>query len=121
VATSPRSKVFDKLPRNLRIGPYDWTVKLIADLKDETGEDVSGQCVCRDFVIELNTNKDIHPFPLTALETVLHEIYHAIFSVAHFQKGDTEERICAVLASYDTQIRRDNPGLVAWIACASRR
>jgi hypothetical protein len=114
------NKVFNKLPTKLRIGPYDWSIRLIADLKDSGGEEISGQCDCRDFAIELNTNQDIHPFPLIALETVLHEIYHAIFSVAHFQSGDTEERICAVLASYDTQIRRDNPGLVAWIAWASK-
>ncbi len=109
------ANVFDTFPKTLRIGPYDWRIKLIPGLKDEKGEELAGQCDERGFSLEFNPDEAIHPFPLLAMETVLHEIHHAVFSVCSFQPGDTEERICTLHARMMTQIYRDNPCLLDWM------
>jgi hypothetical protein len=106
---------FDGLPETLRIGAYDWRIYLKPEIKDETGDDIAGHCVERGFTFEFNTDPDIHSNPLIAMETVLHEITHAIFSTGHITKGDTEERVCLILGSLWTQIYRDNPKLMQWI------
>ncbi len=93
-------------------------MKITPELKDEDGSDLAGTCEERGFIIELNASNEIHPFPLAALETVLHEITHSVFYTSHITKGDTEERVCQSMGSVLTQIFRDNPKLIAWIEWA---
>ena len=50
------------------------------------------------------------------VDTVLHEINHAIWAVGQLKsKAQKEERAVSVMASYWTQIFRDNPELIRWI------
>ena len=50
------------------------------------------------------------------VDTLLHELFHAIWSIGQLKEKDQEEeRAVAVMASYMTQILRDNPHLVKWI------
>ena len=50
------------------------------------------------------------------VDTLLHEVFHAIWSIGQLKEKDQEEeRAVAVMASYMTQILRDNPHLVKWI------
>ena len=107
--------VFDGLPATIRIGAYDWNIEFHNGITDESGEELAGQCIERSYVIQLNTCEDIHPFPLVAVETVIHEIGHTIFSSMHLQKGDSEERVCLMFGCAWTQILRDNPELTKWI------
>ena len=50
------------------------------------------------------------------VDTVLHEINHAIWAIGNLKtEKEEEERVVAVMASYWTQIFRDNPELIKWI------
>ena len=50
------------------------------------------------------------------VDTLLHELFHAIWSIGQLKEKDQEEeRAVAVMASYMTQILRDNPNVVMWI------
>jgi|TARA_R100000030_G_scaffold99627_1_gene90943 CobQ-like glutamine amidotransferase family enzyme len=50
------------------------------------------------------------------VDTVLHELNHAIWAIGNLKsEKEEEERVVAVMASYWTQILRDNPHLVKWI------
>ena len=50
------------------------------------------------------------------MDTVLHEINHVIWAVGQLKtKMQKEERAVAVMATYWTQIFRDNPQLITWI------
>ena len=52
----------------------------------------------------------------TLVDTVLHEINHVIWAVGQLKtKMQKEERAVAVMATYWTQIFRDNPQLITWI------
>ncbi len=110
--------IFQNFPPTLRIGAYDWRVEILPDLKDEEGTDLAGTCEERGFIIQINSAIDINPFPLAAVETVIHEITHAVFFASHLAKGDTEERVCLSVGAIWTQILRDNPKLVAWFGWA---
>ena len=50
------------------------------------------------------------------VDTVLHELNHAIWAIGNLKsEKEEEERVVAVMASYWTQILRDNPHLIKWI------
>ena len=52
----------------------------------------------------------------TLVDTLLHEINHVIWAVGQLKnKEQKEERAVAVMATYWTQIYRDNPKLLTWI------
>jgi hypothetical protein len=52
------------------------------------------------------------------VDTVLHEINHAIFWAYLLRDNDDEERTVATIATGWTQVFRDNPALLAWIGSA---
>jgi len=50
------------------------------------------------------------------VDTVIHELNHAIWAIGNLKtEKEEEERVVAVMASYWTQIFRDNPELIKWI------
>jgi len=50
------------------------------------------------------------------VDTVLHELNHAVWAMGQLEgKAQTEERAVSVMATYWTQIFRDNPKLIKWI------
>ena len=52
----------------------------------------------------------------TLVDTLLHEINHVIWAGGQLKnKEQKEERAVAVMATYWTQIYRDNPKLLTWI------
>ena len=57
------------------------------------------------------------------VDTLLHEVFHAIYAMGRLKNKaqsedeleDQEERVVSVMATYLTQVLRDNPHLVKWI------
>lgn len=66
-----------------------------------------------EFVIRIQENI---PQTTKALESLLHEISHAIWWVYRLNDDDKEERIVSVMGMAWTQVYRDNPWLIEWIA-----
>jgi hypothetical protein len=52
--------------------------------------------------------------------TLRHEILHAAFHEGELTAEDSEERIVSVLANILTQVDRDNPDVIDWIAEKAR-
>ncbi len=99
--------MLDDLPPSIRIGPFD----VALEAKDKLSEaDEWG-----DFEVVTIRLKSAQPSPTFAVDTLLHEIYHAIYKWHSLRKHDDEERICSVMATGLTQVLRDNPKLLAWI------
>ena len=49
------------------------------------------------------------------VDTVKHELNHAIWAIGNLKdKKEEEERVCSVMASYQTQIDRDNLHYLKW-------
>lgn len=62
----------------------------------------------------IRIEKDLSGPPL--VDTVLHEMLHAIWKAGQLKdKKEEEERVVAVTATYLTQIFRDNPQFLNWI------
>ena len=101
-----------KMPRTLRIGPLDWTVRLMTGAEQMGGGNIG---LCEPSHQRLNVQEN-PASTHSAVDTLLHEISHAIFWVFHVRGGDSEERIVSAMGTAWTQIYRDNPDLLDWIA-----
>ena len=101
-----------RMPKRLRIGPYDWTVGFITQ-SEQFGNGNMGICEPSQQRIRIQEKP---PSTHSAVDTMLHEISHAIFTAYHLRADhDSEERIVSVFGSAWVQIYRDNPILLAWI------
>ena len=102
-----------RMPRKLRIGPLDWTVATLTPA-EQAGDNRIGVCEPSQQRIRIQENpSSTH----SAVDTMLHELGHAIFWTYHVRVNDlAEEPIVCAFGTGLTQIFRDNPDLWAWIA-----
>jgi hypothetical protein len=105
----------DNLPRAIRIGPHDIR---FAALGPAEARKNYGTFVPAEQEIRLHQE---YASGSMAVDTVLHEIIHAVFAVATVQVEQGEEHVVSNLATYLAQIIRDNPGLVTWLAETVRK
>ena len=101
-----------ELPAAIRVGPFDFAVERM-NPHDAASRRLWGQFSLIEQVIRVQV--DI-PSPIKAVDTVLHEIGHAIYWAYGIEDQDKEERIVAVFGTAWTQVWRDNPALLAWVA-----
>lgn len=99
------------LPKEARILAHDISIRI--RMFDDG--DKFGHWIARDMLLELSLD---HPSKTAAVDTLLHEMTHAIWSIYGIEKTDTEERIVTVMGAAWTQVWRDNPKLLAWVAKA---
>lgn len=95
----------DDLPASIRVGPY--TIKI-------TIEDVPnayGQFSPADQEITIQPAFKTAPL---AIDTVLHELLHAMWFATALPKK-YEERFVSALSPCLTQVLQDNPGLRSWL------
>lgn len=95
------------LPSSIRIGPHDISI-VVRKL-----DDCEGTFTSSTSSIEL---RDEPSSKTVAVDTLLHEVNHALFwTCALPQTGNDEEPIAGALATGWTQVYRDNPWLLGWI------
>jgi hypothetical protein len=108
------AELITALPTLIRVGPFD-----MALVKTSSHEVYSRRAVgefrARQLQIAINADA---PSKIDALDTLLHEVGHAIFWAYQIYDDDKEERTCAMMAIAWTQVHRDNPWLAGWIAKA---
>lgn len=93
--------------KSVKVGPTDFSIEYVP-LNDEIFGDFS--YINSRIRIEENLKG-------TALvDTVLHEILHAIWKLGQLKdKREDEERAVAIMATYLTQVLRDNPNMLTWL------
>ena len=93
--------------KSVKVGPTDFSIEYVP-LNDELFGDFS--YINSRIRIEENLKG-------TALvDTVLHEILHAIWKLGQLKdKREDEERAVAIMATYLTQVLRDNPMMLTWL------
>jgi hypothetical protein len=99
----------DDLPPSVRVGPHDVR---FATLGAAEAQRNYGTFVPAEQEIRLH---DEYASGSMAVDTVLHELIHAIFAVASVQAKQGEEHVVSVVATYLAQIIRDNPDFVTWL------
>jgi len=53
------------------------------------------------------------------LQTILHEVLHAVYKNGSLEAGDEEERVVSILGAGLAQVLKDNPELLKWIRSVS--
>jgi hypothetical protein len=113
--TSPaeqgRAAIAD-LPQMIRIGAFDMQLRRLTHLEAST-QNIHGRFT------PLEQSIDIAERPASthmAIDTVLHEVLHAIWWAGGLkEKDDDEERIVAGFSTGLMQVFRDSPWLLAWM------
>jgi len=98
-------------PETIRVGPYDIQVDVW------TQQQASAAAKFGEFsALELTMRVDGSMPHWKIVDSLLHELGHAIWWAYSLQQDDDEERIVATMALAWTQMYRDTPALVAWLA-----
>lgn len=98
------------LPTSIRVAAYD--VKITAWTGDEgTIRQRFGEWSGLSQEIRLDVTRD----PVKQVDTLLHELNHAIYWAYGIEDEDNEERLCAILSTAYTQVFRDNPQVLHFI------
>ncbi len=100
------------LPPLVRIGPFDIAI-IIWSLHEASGARQWGQFSSAEMCIRV---QEEFPSAIKAVDTLMHEIMHAIFwAYDILNDGDKEERVVRQLGTAITALHRDNPWLAHWI------
>jgi len=95
------------IPNSVRVGPFDVTIETTPIL-----EGVYGHYQPDEMKIVFSLE---HPNIQHAVNTLIHELTHAIYDIYECKDADGEERLVSVLALGWTQVYRDNLCLLQWI------
>ena len=98
------------LPNWIKIGPYDCEVKFV---RIEEGEGRLGDYSSRTNMIRIDSSMSDRR---RIVETLLHEVLHAIYYSYTLSPGDGEERVVSVLSTGLAAVLRDNPEFTALLA-----
>lgn len=100
-----------KLPSNIiKIGPYDYIVRYM-DIITVDSTDMIGTHLSEYRIIQLATCLD----RFSLVQTLMHEINHAIMDVLILKKKRSEDDFCEIFSSGWIMVYRDNPWLFDWI------
>ncbi len=105
------SDLIRTLPRKLKIGAYDWRIKIATGDNDAWGET---EALKQEITIWPEDMPSAH----FCVGIVLHEILHALYSVDWLEPADTEAKEESIVAGYErglVALFRDNPKLLTWI------
>jgi hypothetical protein len=98
----------DGLPKTIRVGPYDITIKLLPDDHENSGEFNLGYG-------ELRLQGEFYT-PVMAVDTFLHEVIHAVSKIYDVIDDDLlEERVCSTLAPAMTAMFLHSPEILRWM------
>jgi hypothetical protein len=101
-----------KLPASIRVGPFDYAIERMTSNQSASMRRW-GEFSSMESVIRVSTN---FPTAVKAVDTLLHEVGHAIWFAWGIEKGDDEERVVGNAAMGWVTVYRNNPWLLGWIA-----
>lgn len=105
------TNVIDQLPATVRIGPFDFGLEKWP-LLEATAASRWGEC---DKALLKIRVQERFPTNHKAVDTLLHEICHAIYWAFNIMDEDGEERTVQAMSTGWTSVFRDNPWLSGWI------
>jgi hypothetical protein len=99
-------KPLEGLPKSLRIGNIQYEILIVRPSENYGRQYGSGW-------IEIAEDQGTG---VRAVETVIHEITHAIYDAYVIRPEDDEERTVTTLAKGWAQVYYDNPALLRWMS-----
>ena len=100
----------------VRVGYRNYTIQPWTQAEVTTTQS-HGQCDKMRGVIYVCTEDD----PLVVVDTLIHELLHAIWHEYGLDEKEDEERAVLMLATGLTQVLADNPHLCRWINKQTRQ
>ena len=100
-----------EMPRHIRVGTYDFLIE-VKGRTEAVADSEFGRCQFfnqKIFVCE-------HQEPQSLVNTVWHEVIHAVHWVFGLDDGSTEEEFTNLGANGTLIVMRENPELMSWIA-----
>jgi hypothetical protein len=105
------AEAFDRMPKLVRIGPFDFEIVTWTSLESNAARRY-GECstqeqklrICR----EMSSCEKL-------VDTVLHEVLHAIFWAYSIEDGFNEEQTVTRISTAFLSLFRDNPELLLWV------
>lgn len=104
-----------KRPNKIKVGPTTW--KILYDSEKLSTPASLGET--NSFTGEIIISEDLNP--QIEVETVLHEVFHAIYATFAFHWKDVksgydrEERVVGFTAAALLGVMKDNPKFVEWV------
>lgn len=106
--------LINKLPNTVRVGAFDFLIDKWSPARSAERH-AYGECSTVEQRISIQLD---HVTRFKAVDTVLHELGHAIYWAYGLEDEDKEERIVSTMSTGWTSIYRDNPWLLDWIKSA---
>jgi hypothetical protein len=100
--------VLRTLPRRIKVGAYDWRIKVDPGPSEDYGETNFDKA-------EITIWPANHQSPERIVGTVIHELLHCIYGDAGLDVNDEEERVVVSFETGLVSLFRDNPKLLNWI------
>jgi hypothetical protein len=98
------------MPKSVKVSAF--TIKIIKwNHKEALGQERMGEFCSNELVIRVDTNYKA----ASVLDTLLHEISHAIFWAYHINDKHKEESIVSVYSTAWVQVLIDNPAFLIWM------
>ena len=108
-ASGAIASVLKTLPRRIKVGAYDWRIKIDTEPSEDYGE--------TDFdKAEITIWPANHQSPERLVGTVIHELLHVLYGEEEKTGAALGEE--AIVVSFETglvSLFRDNPKLLNWI------
>lgn len=98
-----------KLPKQIKVGAYDYHLSWKPDLRDDRDNLLFGQVDygSRTIFLHEKLQKDLQ----LAVDTLLHEIIHTLYRHFNLPQKTTEERVCESVGTGLMMVMKDNPKL----------
>jgi hypothetical protein len=100
------------LPSTIRVGPFSYELQVTSALESMQSQ-TWGSCANVEHIIRLQEH---YPCVGRCIDTVLHEILHALYHVHTIPEKEDEETTVAMMGTGLASLLMDNPALVQWIA-----
>lgn len=102
------------LPKKLKIGPYPWTIKFADGWAKYEDSNKWGLCDHGTATITISSPETM-PSKEMLIGVVIHEVLHAIWTIAGLPVKAKEEEAVAGMEVGLLQLVKDNPSFIAWI------
>ena len=99
------------LPKKIKVAAFDIDIRLVGH-EEMASRGEWGNFQAYAYLINIDSSI---PSNYKLVDTLLHEIGHALYWAYGIEDYDKEERIVRTFATGWTQVYRDNPELVAFI------
>lgn len=104
-----------KIPESIKVAGLDIEVELMSPREAHAGTEF-GHFSSPELIIKIDETLPRWKM----VDTLLHEVGHAIYFIYKIDDDDKEERIVSVQGTAWTQVFRDNPSLIKFISDTAR-